>query len=81
MFSKKLDEIPIVWLTRKLGNTKRRYYESIMEEFGWEYHRHGRYYKDKEVWRRIQEEDDIPEGGTNTIDDEIFEQPSGEIPF
>ena len=77
-----LNEIPVVWLTKKIGSkTSRKYYSTVMEEFGWEYHRHGRIYKDKEVWRRIQEEDDIPDGGDNTIDNEIFEQPSGEMPF
>lgn len=78
----KLNEIPIVWLTRKIGGkTSRKYYSTIMEEFGWEYHRHGKIYKNLEVWKRINEEDDIPEGGNNTIDNEIFEQPNGELPF
>ena len=77
-----LNEIPVVWLTKKIGSkTPRKYYSTIMEEFGWEYHRRGQIYEDKEVWRRIQEEDDIPEGGDNTIDNEIFEQPSCEMPF
>ena len=78
----KLNEIPVVWLTKIIGGkTSRKYYSTIMEEFGWEYHRHGKLYKDKEVWRRIEQEDDIPEGGSNTIDNEIFEQPNGEMPF
>ena len=83
----KLNEIPVVWLTKKLGGkTSRKYYSTIMEEFGWEYHRHGKIYDyNKEVWRRIEWEctDDIPESDANilSIDNDIFESPDGQLPF